>query len=76
LTRVCASKLDNDRHKKSFGRFETQRRLNVVAMFEDVGARDQADTLTFVDEDRAGQRKPPQRESRSPVDLQNDLSLR
>ncbi|MFN5077012.1 MAG: hypothetical protein ACK5MO_15570 [Planctomyces sp.] len=76
MTRVCASKLDNDRHKKSFGRFETQRRLNVVAMFEDVGARDQADILTFVDEDRAGQRKPPQGGSRSPVDLQNDLSLR
>ena len=43
LIRVSTDKQDNDRQKKSFRRFETQRKLKIAPMFEDVGARDKAD---------------------------------
>ena len=43
LIRVSTDKQDNDRQKKSFSRFETQHKLQIAPMFEDVGSRDKAD---------------------------------
>ncbi len=43
LIRFSTDKQDNDRQQKSFSGFETQHKLQIAPMFEDVGSRDKAD---------------------------------